>query len=330
MTSAAEVICGRAAASSACALNAFTGCLVVGRELLSCALPGRDEPASRCEDWIPVEVRANGTRRPVGDLGVGSRVAQVAHGAKVQHGRLPLAPHPPRQLARDVEHRFRVASVDLLVAKRGPRPEHRFDPAGGTRDADPEAIVLTEEQERERETLERTVASGVEGRLCARVVHGGVAERAEDDRVARPWARHPEASSSIDRKRDSHTPRKVRGDRRGHRNDRELVAAEDLVPSTGDRLCGRGDDPEHDVPDTVDTGLRSAREIERTRPVVQKRRVIDSKRERDSSVRLVAGRADRVEGAAVLSQPARGVVRLPAVHLCLPDRVRLGWHRDRR
>ena len=99
----------------------------------------------------------------------------------------------------------------------------------------------------------------------------------------------------------------------------ELLAAEDLVPPAGDRLEGGRDDPEHDVAQAVDLGLRCAGEVEGARAVVQERRIVDPKRERDGRVRLVAGRADRVEAPPVLLQPAGRVVRLAAVDLRAPE-----------
>ena len=50
-----------------------------------------------------------------------------------------------------------------------------------------------------------------------------------------------------DGERDADRARQVRGDRRGLRNDVEVVAAEHLVPAAGDRFVGRGDHPEQHV-----------------------------------------------------------------------------------
>ena len=72
------------------------------------------------------------------------------------------------------------------------------------------------------------------------------------------------------------------------------------------------------------SGLRSAGEVEGTGAVVQERRVVDPQCERDRRVRLVSRRADRVEAPAVLLEPARGVVGLPAVDLGAPDLLDLG------
>ena len=162
------------------------------------------------------------------------------------------------------------------------------------------------------------------------MVHGGVAEGAEDDRVARPRPGDVEARGAVDRERHPDGAREVRGDRRGHREDGELVPAEHLVPAAGDRLRAGRDDAAQDVLDPVDARPGRAGEVERARPVVQQRGIVGPQRERDRGVRLVARRADRVEAPAVLLEPARGVVRLPAVDLRAPDLLRLGRRRDRR
>ena len=91
-----------------------------------------------------------------------------------------------------------------------------------------------------------------------------------------------------------------------------------------DRLDGRSDDAEHEVPQALDARLRRAREIERPGAVVEERGVVGTQCERDGGVRLVTGRADGVEASPVLLQPARRVVGLPAVDLRTPDLLDLG------
>ena len=70
------------------------------------------------------------------------------------------------------------------------------------------------------------VRRGVERRLRGRVVERRVAERADDDRVRRP-RRTPAPSSprTLDRERDADRARQVRRDRRGLRDDGEVVVA---------------------------------------------------------------------------------------------------------
>ena len=157
------------------------------------------------------------------------------------------------------------------------------------------------------------------------MVQRGVAERAEDDGVLAPGARHVQARGAVDRERHPDRARQVRCDGRRHREYGELLAPEHLVPTARDRLDRSGDDAEHDVPEAVDLGLSGASEVERARAVVKERRIVHAQRERDGGVRLVAGRPDRVEAPPVLLEPAGGVVRLPTVDLCAPDLLDLGW-----
>ena len=176
----------------------------------------------------------------------------------------------------------------------------------------------------------RDLCRRVEGGLGGRVVQRGVAERAHDDGVLAPRALHAEARCTVDRERHPDRARQVRRDGRGHREHRELLAPEHLVPSARDRLHRRGDDAEHDVAEAVDLGLRRAREVERAGAVVQEGRVVDSQRERDRGIRLVPGGADRVEAPPVLLEPARRVVGLAAVDLRAPDLLDVGRSRAQR
>ena len=68
--------------------------------------------------------------------------------------------------------------------------------------------------------------------------------------------------------------------------------------------------------------LAGAREVEGARAVVEQRRVGRAQRERDGRVALVPGRADRVEAAALLLQPPRREVAVPALDLSPPDAPR--------
>ena len=88
-------------------------------ELLARAPSGGDEPARGAEQRVALVVLADRARRPVGDLGVGAGVAQVADGAEMEHRRPALLADPAGELAGDLEHRRGIAAVGLLVADRG-------------------------------------------------------------------------------------------------------------------------------------------------------------------------------------------------------------------
>ena len=330
ITSSAVAICGKRGGVERLRPDAIASGDVVLRERLSRVPPRRDEPARGPEDRVALVVRTDRLRRPVRHLRVGARMAQVAHGPQMEHGRVPLLPNPVRQLARDRERHRRVASLHGLVAESRPRPERGLDPPGRGRHADPEAVVLAHEEERERQSLEGALSGRVESRLRARVVQRRVAEGAQDDRVVSPGTRDPEPRSAVDRERHPDRPREMRRDRRGHREHRQLVPAEHLVPPAGDRLGGCRDDPQQDVAQPVDAPLRGAREVEGARAVVEESRVVDAERECDGGVRLVPGRADGVEAAPVLLEPAGRIVGLAALHLRPPEHLGLLRYRDRR
>ena len=71
----------------------------------------------------------------------------------------------------------------------------------------------------------------------------------------------------------------------------------------------------------VASDLSRPRQVEGTRAVVEQGRVARPQRQRDDGVALVPGRADRVEGAALLLQPARREVAAAAADLRAPDRI---------
>ena len=106
--------------------------------------------------------------------------------------------------------------------------------------------------------------------------------------------------------------------------------AEDLVAPAGDRLVGRRGHAEQDVPHPVPPGLRRSREIEAAGPVVEQRRVGRLEGERNERVRLVSGRADRVEADALRLEPPCRMVDRAALDAGPPRRFRLGWCPGRR
>ena len=203
ITSSAVAICGCRVASSARSRIARPGLEVLVRELRARSHAGRDEPATRREERIPLEVRADLGPGPVGGLEVGARVAQVAHRSQVEDGRVPMLANPRRELLRGREERRRVVALGPLDGELGPAVERLLDPPLGSRHADPEAVVLAHEQERQRLPAVGEVRRRVQRGLRRRVVQGRVSERADDDGVERPFAGDAELACALDREGDA-------------------------------------------------------------------------------------------------------------------------------
>ena len=123
---------------------------------------------------------------------------------------------------------------------------------------------------------------------------------------------HLELGRPVDREGDADGARQMRGDGRRLRDDRQIVAAEHLVPPTRDRLAGCGDDAGEDVADSRKTG---AAEIETAAAVVQQRRVGRSRCHRQDGIALVPGGSDRVVPLALRSKPSRRKVAVAAGQL---------------
>ena len=202
--------------------------------------------------------------------------------------------------------------------ERWPAAERLLYPRLGRRNADPETVVLADEEQRKWLAVVREERRRVERRLCRRVVQRRVAEAAHDDRVGGPRRLDSSWPRPLDRERHSHRARQVRGDRRRLREDRQLLVAEDLVPAARDRLVDRGCHPEQDVLDPVAACLPGPGEVEATRAVVEERRVARAQPQGDVGVGLVPCGADRVEAEALLLQPSRRVVDRTARRLRTP------------
>ena len=228
------------------------------------------------------------------------------------------------EVLRGLERDLRIVARRSLVAEGRTGAERRLDPPRRRADADPEPVVLADEEERERQALVGQVRGAVQARLRGGVVDRGVAEAADDDRVRGPGRRDAELPRPLDRERDADGARQVRGDRRRLRDDGERVVAEHLVPAPRDRLLPRGRDAPHDVRHPVPARLRRPREVEGARAVVEERRVGRPQRERDRRVRLVPRGGDGVEAPARVLQGARREVAEPAAHLRAPERLGVG------
>ena len=180
---------------------------VVDGELFAGGAARRDEPARGAEDRVALVVGTNPLRRPVRDLRVRARVAQVAHRSQMEDGRSPPLAHPADELSHDAEHLGRVVAVCDLIADLVARGKRGLDPPWWRRNADPEPVVLAHEEERKREALKGDLRGRIERRLCCRVVERGIAERAEHDGVIPPGARHVEPRCAVDCERHPHRAR---------------------------------------------------------------------------------------------------------------------------
>ena len=211
-----------------------------------------------------------------------------------------LLAHPVGELPRDGERVSGSSPSAVSYAERGPRAQRALHPARGRGDADPEPVVLAHEEERHAAGAGARSARRVLSAACAVAWFSEASPKLQTTIASRRPRRGTPSAGAVDRERDADRAREVRRDRRGLRDDRELVVAEHLVAAARDRLVRGGGDAEQDVHDPVAAGLRGTREVEAARAVVQQRRVGRPQRQRDDGVALVPGRADRVEGAALL------------------------------
>ena len=184
--------------------------------------------------------------RPIGGLGVTAGVPPQADRVEVQE-------HRPARGADVGDGAFdgRPDLVDLTARRDVGQVRHRaergLDPAVGRRHADAGAVVLAHEQQRHRQAHAHRVARRVDRGECRGVVGACVAEGADDHRVLGQADADPDALGAGKAEREAHRLRQVAGDRARLRRDPQRAAAPHLVPSLGDRVLARGDDPEQRV-----------------------------------------------------------------------------------
>ena len=303
------------------------------REVAADQLVGRRQaPGDQCpsctEDRVTRLVLTNRGRRSVTRFDVGSGVPHEAHGAQVQERRSAAGAHLVSECGGGVEHGLRVRPVDQPVVQARSVTERRFDPARRGRDADPEPVVLTHQQQRDRQAAVGYVAGGVDRALGGRVVGAGIAERAHRERIGGPVGRHAESTRPADRERHAERARQLRGDRRGLWDHTEGVVPEHLVAPAGDRILGQRQHPCQHVAHRLMSGsLLGAGAVEPARAIVQQCRVGEPQGGGDCRVALVTTRSDRVVPMPLGPQPASTVVEHTALHLGREDLGQRGGRR---
>ncbi len=242
----------------------------------------------------------------------------------MQERRRPLAPHVVRCGPGGIKDGRRIGAVRREVLKSRTIAVGGGDPPGRRPHADPDPVVLADDQQRNRQADVGTPTGRVHRADRGGVVHRRIAGTGHGDGVGRPRRRHPELAGPFDGERDTDRPRQVGGDRRGLGDHGEFVSSENLVPPTGNRLVSRRCHPGQNIPHRVDTrDLPGATDVEPTGAVVQQGRVGRSQRRRDRRVRLVSRRADGVEAAPGLLHPSGGQIQLPTGGLRVEDGQRL-------
>jgi hypothetical protein len=150
------------------------------------------------------------------------------------------------------------------------------------------------------------------------VVDRRVTEAADDDGVGRPRRCDAQLVGPVDGEGDTDGAGQVRRDRRGLRDDGEVVVPEHLVAATGDGLVDRGHHPGEHVAQRFVTGrLPGPLDVERARAVVQEGRIGRPQCRGDGRVALVTRRADRVEALSPPAEPPRGQIEVATAELAV-------------
>ena len=267
------------------------------RRLVARGHPGRgqdarrDQQPGRAEQRVGGQVGGERGRLPVAALHIRARVPAEPHHVQVQErGGAPLA-DPGRGGQRRVVHGGQVGPVGVEVPDARHGLGGRPDPSGRRPHADAQSVVLDHHQQRQREMLEGAVGSGVDRAGGGGVVEGRVAEAGGHDRVRGPSGGLAEPGRPVQGEGQAEGAGQVRGDRRGLRDDVQLLVAEHLVAAAGDGLVHRGHQPEQDIADPVTrwAGLLAPGQVEGAGAVVQQGRVGDPQRRGDAGVALVPG-----------------------------------------
>ena len=279
-----------------------------------------DEHAGACEEGVPRVVGHDLGGGAVGDLRVRAGVAEEADRVQVQDAGPSGLAYVGQRVGDNSEQRLGIGAVHLSVTQPRDAAEHRTRPAAGRPGADPDGVVLADEQHGTGQPAVAQVGSGVECTEGGGVVRRGVAEAAHHDGVVGPGRPYAGPARQVQRVGQPDRPRQVGTDRRGLRDDVQRRVAEDLVPTAGHGIAAGRGETEQDVADRVG-GLSDGGPggVEATGPVVEQGRVLQARQQAQGRVALVTGRADRVVAPALAVQPARREVEVPALRLCLEE-----------
>lgn len=122
--------------------------VVACRQLGGARDAGRDEQPRGPDQRITVEVLPHGVGGAIGALDVGAGVRHEPHHAQVQEDRSALVAHEPHRLAGRIVDGREIAPVHGQVVQPRTGTVRGLDPARRGADADPEAVVFADEQER--------------------------------------------------------------------------------------------------------------------------------------------------------------------------------------
>jgi hypothetical protein len=249
-------------------------------------------------------------------LDVRAGVPHQSHHLQVQERRATRASYVVDRSPRRGVGRERVEAVGLVVAEARTIAVVALDPTARRDHADPQAVVFAHQQQRDAEPEIARPAGGVDGAGGGRMVGRRIAEAAHHHSVVWRLRVDPEAPGAFDAEGHAHRLGKMRTDGRRLRWNRQRQAAEHLVPPPGDGLAGCRGQPQQDVANAVGVS-RHARALqkERSRAVVQQRRVADAQGCGHRGVALVARRTDGVEARALLFELARLQIEMAALGL---------------
>ena len=193
--------------------------LVPADDLLRAEQPGRHDQPCGAEQRIAGIFRRDLGRAAVTDLRVAPGVAQEPHHLQVQERGRATGAHVGRGRRGGVEAGRRVAAVGAEVAQRGPSGVRGRHPAVRSADADPQAVVLADQQQRHRQALIGRAAGGTDRADRRGVTGRGVPEAGHRDGVRGPRGRDAQLGGPPGGERDADRPRQVRGDRGRLRDD---------------------------------------------------------------------------------------------------------------